>query len=221
MENHIVHFFFFLNSLRHVQLFATPQTMQSMEFSRQEYQSEQPFPSPGDLPNPGIEPRSPTLQADSLPTELSGKPIVQLLAIINTKHQLDILKLCHVEADNYMIQPQNRVFVRNLMSRINKILHDACCSVTSVVSESLCRYGLQLSRLLCPWDSPGKNTGVGCHFLLQGIFLTQGSNLCLLHFLHCRQIFYTSTAWKILRSYLNVRKFTVKVKYFIHKQITI
>ena len=37
------------------------------------------------------------------------------------------------------------------------------------------------SRLLCPRDSPGKNTGVGCHFLLQGIFLTHGSNLCLLH----------------------------------------
>ena len=37
----------------------------------------------------------------------------------------------------------------------------------------------------CPWDSPGKNTGVGCHSLLQGVFLTQGSNLGLLH---CRQI---------------------------------
>ena len=36
-------------------------------------------------------------------------------------------------------------------------------------------------RLLCPWDSPGKNTGVGCRVLLQGIFLTQGSNLHLLH----------------------------------------
>ena len=35
-------------------------------------------------------------------------------------------------------------------------------------------------RLLCPWDFPGKNTGVGCYFLHQGIFLTQGSNLCLL-----------------------------------------
>ena len=40
---------------------------------------------------------------------------------------------------------------------------------------------LYRSRLLCPWDFPGKNTGVGCHFLLQEIFLTQGSNLCLLH----------------------------------------
>ena len=34
---------------------------------------------------------------------------------------------------------------------------------------------------LCPWDFPGKSIGVGCHFLLQGIFLTQGWNLCLLH----------------------------------------
>ena len=47
-----------------------------MEFSRPEYWSGQPFPSPGDLPNPGIKPRSPALQADSLPTELSGKPRV-------------------------------------------------------------------------------------------------------------------------------------------------
>ena len=39
--------------------------------------------------------------------------------------------------------------------------------------------------LLCLWDFPGKNTGVGCHFLLQGIFLTQESNLCLLHWLAC------------------------------------
>ena len=38
--------------------------------------------------------------------------------------------------------------------------------------------------LLCPWDSLGKNTGVGCHALLQGIFLTQGSNLHLLCLLH-------------------------------------
>ena len=46
-----------------------------MGFSRQGYWSGLPFPSPGDLPNPGIEPRSPALQVDSLPTELQGKPI--------------------------------------------------------------------------------------------------------------------------------------------------
>ena len=44
-----------------------------MEFSRPECWGGLPFPSPGDLPNPGIEPRSPALQVDSLPTELSGK----------------------------------------------------------------------------------------------------------------------------------------------------
>ena len=45
-----------------------------MEFSRPEYWSGSPFPSPGDLPNPGIESRSPTLLADSLPAEAPGKP---------------------------------------------------------------------------------------------------------------------------------------------------
>ena len=48
-------------------------------------------------------------------------------------------------------------------------------------------HGLQPTRLLCPWDSPGKNTGVGCHALLQGIFQTQGSNPCLLHLLHWQE----------------------------------
>ena len=50
-------------------LFVTPRTIESMEFSRPEYWSGWPFPSPGDLPNPGIKPRSPPLQADSLPAE--------------------------------------------------------------------------------------------------------------------------------------------------------
>ena len=46
------------------------------------------------------------------------------------------------------------------------------------------------TRFLCPWDSPSKNTGVGSHFLLQGIFPTQGLNPCFLSFLHCGQILY-------------------------------
>ena len=56
-------------SLSHVRLFVTPWAMQSTELSRPEYWNGQPFPSPGDLPNPGIKPRSPALQADSLPAE--------------------------------------------------------------------------------------------------------------------------------------------------------
>ena len=50
----------------------------------------------------------------------------------------------------------------------------------SVVSSSLRPHGLQPARLLCPWDFPGKNIGVGCHFFLQSIFLTQRSDLGLL-----------------------------------------
>ena len=57
----------------------------------------------------------------------------------------------------------------------------------SVVPNSLQPHGPQPTRLLCPWDFPGKDTGVGCHFLLQGTFLTQGSNPGLLHY---RQILY-------------------------------
>ena len=67
--------------LSHVQLFETSWTVAcqappSMEFSRQEYWSGLPFPSPGDLADPGIEPWSPALQADSLPSEPSGKPTI-------------------------------------------------------------------------------------------------------------------------------------------------
>ena len=62
-----------------VQLFVTTSTvvhqvLVSMEFSRQEYWSGLPFPSPGKLPNPGIKPGSPTLQADSLLSKPPGKP---------------------------------------------------------------------------------------------------------------------------------------------------
>ena len=54
--------------------------------------------------------------------------------------------------------------------------------------------------LFCPWDFPGKNTGVGCHFLFQGIFVTQGSNLCLLH---CR-LFFTPEPLALLGNSLEV-----------------
>ena len=57
----------------------------------------------------------------------------------------------------------------------------------SVASNSLRPYGWQPAMLLCPWNSPGKNTGVGCHSLLQGIFPTQESNPGLPH---CEQTLY-------------------------------
>ena len=77
-----------VKSLSHVQLFVTPWTIAyqaplSMGFSRQEYWSGLPFPSPGDLPNSGIEPESPALQADALPSEPPGKPMEGEGAIIS------------------------------------------------------------------------------------------------------------------------------------------
>ena len=71
-------FFMLVSSLSRLWLFVTPWTAAhqaplSLRFSRQGYWSGLPFPSPGDLPNPGIEPGSPALQANSLPTELQGK----------------------------------------------------------------------------------------------------------------------------------------------------
>ena len=76
------------------------------------------------------------------------------------------------------------------------VRHDCCAhpifSPVVVVQRLSCvrllqPHGLQPARLLCSWDSPGKNTGVGCHFLLQGIVPTQELNP---GFLHCRQILY-------------------------------
>ena len=61
-------------SLSCIWLLVTPGTIQSMEFSRLEYWSVQPFRSPRDLLNPGIKPRSPKLQEDSVPAEKPGKP---------------------------------------------------------------------------------------------------------------------------------------------------
>ena len=97
-----------------------------MGFSKQEYWSGLPFPSPEDLPDPGIEPGSPALWADALTSEPPGKP-----------HNLD-----------------NIFLLLLLLSRFSCV--------------RLCvTHRRQPTRLLCPWDSPGKNTGVGCHFLLQ------------------------------------------------------
>ena len=65
----------------------------------------------------------------------------------------------------------------------------------SVVSDSLQHHGLHPARLLGPWGLPCKNTGVGCHFLLQGLFPAQGLNPCLLH---GRQILYHSATRETL-----------------------
>ena len=134
-----------MKSLSYVRFFATPRTIACqappcMGFSRQEYWSGLPFPSPGDLPDPGIESGSPALQADSSPSEPPGKKRThKSLAMIINKDGIVLLPL--------------------LLSH-------------SVVSDSVRPHRRQPTRLPRPWDSPGKNTGVGCHALLQGIFLS-------------------------------------------------
>ena len=60
-------------------------------------------------------------------------------------------------------------------------------SKLNLLSNSLWPHGLYLTKVFCPWNSPGENTGMGCNFLLQGIFLTQGLNSGLLH---CRHTLY-------------------------------
>ena len=74
---------------------------------------------------------------------------------------------------------------RTRLSDFHSLTHTSVS--LSVVSDSLQPHGLQPTRLLYPWNFPGMNTRVGCHFLPQGIFLIQESNPGLLH---CRQILY-------------------------------
>ena len=76
-------------------------------------------------------------------------------------------------------------FTLNILYRLYVKYGESVAKCESRSRLTLPPRGLQPARHLCPWDSSGENTGVGCYFLLQGIFLTQGSNLGLPH---CRQI---------------------------------
>ena len=84
-----------MKSLSRVRLFATPWTVayqapQSMGFSRQEYWSGLPFPSPGDLPDPGIEPWSPALQAGAISSEPPGEKVVYFFTIKYLVSKVDV-----------------------------------------------------------------------------------------------------------------------------------
>ena len=86
-----------------------------------------------------------------------------------------------------------------------------CVPASSVVSGSLQSHVPQPARLLCLWDFPNKDTGVGCHFLFQGFFPTQGSNICLLLLLHCRQIlYYWATREAHSKPNTEIRKFAAE-----------
>ena len=75
-----------------------------------------------------------------------------------------------------------------------------CVCVKSLQScPTLCEPSDYPARLLCPWDFPGKNTGVGSHSLLQGIFQTQGSNLHLMSLELAGEFFTNRASWEALR----------------------
>ena len=76
--------------------------------------------------------------------------------------------------------PELRAVMKNTVTNSRNSDIGMCVLSHSVVSDTLRPHGLLSTRLFCPWDFPGKNTGVGCHFLLQEFFLTQGLNSCLL-----------------------------------------
>ena len=78
--------------------------------------------------------------------------------------------------------PGLRAVMKNTVTNRNSGI-GMCALSRSVMSDTLRPHGLLSTRLFCPWDFPGKNTGVGYHFLLQEIFLTQGLNSCLLRLL--------------------------------------
>ena len=94
--------------------------------------------------------------------------------------------MCQAVSTRWASAPARRADL-TLDSEYPSVNHVRACPDASVVSDSLHLHALRPARLLCPWDSPDKNTEVGCHALLQGIFLTQGLNLGLPH---CGQILY-------------------------------
>ena len=198
-----------------------------MGFPRQEYWSELPFPSPGNLPDPGIEPQSPGLQADSLPSEppcfwqmlelelgnRKGRKITWRcwcvgFWVLSDHCHMDLIRefifslsLNHLVLNRsfsvrfFCLQDLNfQLEWKNSSGELLLIWKFEICQLQEThtidwhFSFLFTSYRMDLTIIifvLCPWDSPGKNTGMGCNFLLQEIFPTQELNLGLLH---CRQI---------------------------------
>ena len=88
----------------------------STGFSRQEYWSGVPFPSPGDLPHPGIKPRSPALQADSLTTEIWGKPSLHIIAYTPIQNKKFFLKKNNMVWNILLLQLSGRKVVSDTPS---------------------------------------------------------------------------------------------------------
>ena len=104
---------------------------------------------------------------------------------------IDVIKVKSVECGERWLEITKSSDNHSAQAKLQVSSWDACLEICvravlghSVMSNSLQPHGLEPARLLCPWSFLGKNTGVSCHFLFQRIFLTQGSNSCLLCLLH-------------------------------------
>ena len=116
-------------------------------------------------------PNSPTRILKLLPFSLTGEAKARLASLTSSPS----LPLPHSPLGSLNILDKPHLRASAPYSAWNACV-PCVGQVASVVSDSLPPHGLQPARLLCPWESPGKNTGVGCHVLFQGIFPTQGSN---------------------------------------------
>ena len=148
-----------------------------MEFSRQEYWSRLPFPFPGDLPKPGVKPRSPALHANSLLSEPPGKSFFFFpLLYQHTNEDIPLLPSSglkqgltpSISLQTTWLQKCLKIFGHLFLHLwdISSVSAAAAAVKSAVVSDSVRPHRQQPSRLLCPWDSLGKNTGVGCHCFL-------------------------------------------------------
>ena len=140
------------------------------------------LPAPGDLPNPGIEPGSPAWQTDSLLSDPPGKQSSGQWVILTyfkplpnyeprwegAKSKTNSNKKIPKRCARLSAYTSSQHFSSRQKKLPTNLSYDTSESESEVTqSDSLRPRELQPTRLLHPWDSPGKNTGVGCHFLLQ------------------------------------------------------
>ena len=130
------------------------------------------------------------------PTQTSNLSLLGLLY-----WQADSLPLRHMGSHVLIFETVQLFQWANTVQQLNgeQIAAEWCVCVCSVVFDSFWPQGLWPTRLLfCPWNFPGKNTKVSCHFLLQGIFPTQGSKPS--HLVSCigRQFLYHCATWEAM-----------------------
>ena len=128
---------------------------------------------------------------------LSG-PVVKTLWLHCRRLGFDPL-LGNQDPGSVMVWPKKKANKKQIEEEGRASFSDS----RSVVSDSLPHHGLKAVRLLCAWNFLGKNTGVSCHFLLQGIFLTQGLNFVCYVFSVGRRVLYQCATWDSLLLVLN------------------